>query len=66
MPQFADLHWEGLESFSRERFSELARVDAQTWKEELASHDELFGKLGAYLPAKLEQQRKRLHQLLGG
>jgi phosphoenolpyruvate carboxykinase (GTP) len=64
MPQFGDLHWEGLESFSRERFSELSRVDAQAWKHELASHDELFAKLGAYLPAQLEQQRKRLHQLL--
>lgn len=65
MPNFEDLHWGGLEGFPREKFMELSRIDADAWKEELASHDELFGRLGAYLPEKLEQQRKRLHQLLG-
>ena len=65
MPQFGDLHWDGLENFPRDKYLELSRVDAQAWKDELASHDELFVKLGSHLPAALEQQRKQLHRLLG-
>ena len=46
------------------RFDELTRVDAEAWKEELRSHDELFGKLGARLPAALETRRGRMHEKL--
>ena len=34
------------------------------WSEELSSHDELFGKLGARLPAALETRRGSMHEKL--
>ena len=42
----------------------LTRIDAPAWKDELHSHDELFGKLGARLPAALETRRGRMHEKL--
>jgi GTP-dependent phosphoenolpyruvate carboxykinase len=39
-------------------------VDGGAWKDEVASHDELLGKLGAQLPRELEQRRTQLHQKL--
>ena len=65
MPRWEDLAWIGLEEFSREQFVELTRVDGAAWRDELASHDELFGKLGDHLPAALEQRRAALHAQLG-
>jgi phosphoenolpyruvate carboxykinase (GTP) len=64
MPRFEDLTWTGLETITTAQFEELARVDRTAWKEELASHDELFGKLGKRLPEALEQRRGRMHQKL--
>jgi len=65
MPRFQDLNWKGLEQLSADRFDELERIDRQAWKEELASHDELFGKLGNHLPEELEARRGRMHSSLG-
>ena len=65
MPRFEDLPWEGLEKFGREKFGELSQVDQGAWRDELASHDDLFGKLADHLPRVLEQRRKRLHESLG-
>jgi phosphoenolpyruvate carboxykinase (GTP) len=65
MPRYEDLDWKGLEKLSEKQFEELAKVDSGAWKEELASHDELFGKLGQRLPGELEQRRGRMHQQLG-
>jgi phosphoenolpyruvate carboxykinase (GTP) len=64
IPAFEDLNWGGLEKFTRERYQEISCVDGGAWKEEVASHDELLGKLGAHLPRELEQLRARLHQRL--
>jgi phosphoenolpyruvate carboxykinase (GTP) len=64
MPRFEDLNWTGLEKLSATQYAELARIDASAWKEELHSHDELFGKLGAHLPAALEARRGRMHERL--
>jgi phosphoenolpyruvate carboxykinase (GTP) len=65
MPRFEDLNWTGLESkFTPAQYAELVRVDAAEWKEELASHDELFGKLGERLPEALETRRGRMHEKL--
>jgi phosphoenolpyruvate carboxykinase (GTP) len=61
MPRYEDLHWAGLEKISPARFAELTRVDTAAWKDELRSHDELFAKLGARLPAALEARRGRMH-----
>jgi len=65
MPRYEDLNWTGLEKLSAAQYAELARVDAAGWKDELASHDELFAKLGKRLPDALEARRGRLHHELG-
>ena len=64
MPRYEDLAWGGLEKFPREQYAELSRVDERAWREELASHDELLGKLGSRLPRELAQRRSQLHQKL--
>ncbi len=65
MPRFEDLTWTGLEhKVAPAQFAELARVDAAAWKEELALHDELFGRFGARLPEALETRRGRMHEKL--
>lgn len=64
MPRYQDLRWAGLEKIGEARFAELTRVDAAAWKEELRSHDELFAKLGARLPAALEARRGRMREKL--
>jgi phosphoenolpyruvate carboxykinase (GTP) len=64
MPRYEDLNWAGLEKVTAARFAELTRVDAAAWKDELRSHDELFAKLGARLPAALEARRGRMHEKL--
>jgi phosphoenolpyruvate carboxykinase (GTP) len=66
MPRFEDLNWDGLErKLSESQFQELAGIDRGAWKEELTSHDELFGKLGQRLPPVLDARRERMHQNLG-
>jgi len=64
IPAFEDLNWRGLEKFTREQYQEISRVDGGAWKDEVASHDELLGKLGAQLPRELAQRRTQLHQKL--
>jgi len=64
MPRYQDLNWAGLEKMTAARFAELTQIDAAAWKEELRSHDELFAKLGARLPAALEARRGRMHEKL--
>jgi phosphoenolpyruvate carboxykinase (GTP) len=64
MPRYEDLNWSGLEKVSAAQFAELERIDALAWKEELASHDALFAKLGKRLPDALEARRGRMHQKL--
>ncbi len=64
MPRFEDLDWTGLDKFSQSQYAELTRIDASSWKDELKSHDELFSKLGAHLPAALEARRGGMHERL--
>jgi phosphoenolpyruvate carboxykinase (GTP) len=64
MPRYEDLNWRGLEKMAATRFAELSEVDAAAWREELHSHDELFARLGARLPAALEARRGRMHEKL--
>src|ERR1051325_11331721 len=62
MPRFEDLTWTGIESkLTPAQYAELAGVDRAAWKEELASHDELFAKLGSHLPEALETRRGEMH-----
>jgi len=64
MPRFEDLDWRGLEKLSPAQYAELERVDTAAWKQELASHDELFGKFGTRLPPALEARRGSMHEKL--
>jgi phosphoenolpyruvate carboxykinase (GTP) len=64
MPRYQDLNWVGLEKLSQAQYAELERIDAEAWKDELASHDELFSKFGAKLPGVLDVRRGKLHQNL--
>ncbi len=64
MPAYEDLTWAGLEKFSRDQYAELSEVKHDAWAEELHSHDELLGKLGAHLPVELEARRTLLHEKL--
>ncbi len=64
MPSYEDLSWKGLEKFSATQYAELSQVEHDAWANELHSHDELLGKLGAHLPRELETRRALLHQKL--
>jgi phosphoenolpyruvate carboxykinase (GTP) len=64
MPRFEDLDWTGLERLAPAQYDELTRVDAEAWKDELVSHEELFGKLGSHLPGPLEARKGRMHERL--
>jgi len=64
MPRFEDLNWTGMESFSREQYAELTRVEHSAWVDELRSHDELLAKLGGDLPSALENRRNDLQEKL--
>ncbi len=64
MPRFQDLDWRGLEKLSPAQYAELERVDPAAWKQELTSHDELFGRFGKRLPAALEARRGSMHEKL--
>jgi len=50
MPRYEDLEWSGLEDYPAERFYDLMSVDAEPWKREVASHEELFTRIYDRLP----------------
>lgn len=49
MPTYADINWDGLD-FSKEQFEDIMHVDREIWKQEVTSHDELFGRMYDKLP----------------
>ncbi|MFB1018306.1 MAG: phosphoenolpyruvate carboxykinase domain-containing protein, partial [Burkholderiaceae bacterium] len=51
-PTYADLHWDGLD-FSAAQFDAVTSIDSQSWRDELALHQELFDKLSHNLPPAL-------------
>jgi phosphoenolpyruvate carboxykinase (GTP) len=53
MPRYEDLHWEGMEGFSKEQLGQIMSIDRETWKMELASHVELFERLYDKIPKEL-------------
>ncbi|HXF67020.1 MAG TPA: phosphoenolpyruvate carboxykinase (GTP) [Burkholderiales bacterium] len=63
-PRYEDFDWSGLESFPRERFEELTRVDPELWRREVAEHAEYFAKLEPRMPAELKEQLRRLERAL--
>ena len=58
-PDYADLNWSDA-PFDAARYASVMSLDRAQWARELASHDELFAKLGAKRPAALEAERVRL------
>jgi phosphoenolpyruvate carboxykinase (GTP) len=58
-PGYDDLNWSGA-AFTAEQFADVMRLDRSQWQRELASHDELFAKLGTKRPAALQAERERL------
>lgn len=59
MPRYEDLDWGGLD-FSRERWDELMRIDAETLLTQTLGHEELFLKLWDHMPKELLWQRDLL------
>jgi phosphoenolpyruvate carboxykinase (GTP) len=65
VPAYEDLDWAGLERFSREQFAAATAIRQEEWRDELASHDELFAKLAPRLPRELARRREELGRSLG-
>jgi phosphoenolpyruvate carboxykinase (GTP) len=65
VPAYEDLDWTGLERFTREQFAAATAIRHDEWQDELASHDELFAKLGSRLPRELALRREELGLALG-
>ena len=64
-PRHDDLDWTGLD-LDAAAYDQITRIDGAAWREELASHDVLFGQLSAGLPAELPKVRQHLAARLGG
>jgi phosphoenolpyruvate carboxykinase (GTP) len=58
-PRFDDLNWEGSD-FCSEAFAKITTVDHGIWAQELASHDQLFAKLGDRLPESMKHRKAEL------
>ena len=64
VPDFEDLEWSGLESFSPEQYHSVTAIRHDEWELELAAHDELFATLKTSLPRELQLRRELLHLTL--
>jgi len=60
VPDFADLEWRGLESFSGEKYKRISEIDRVEWQRELKFQDELLTALGRRLPRELAERREIL------
>jgi phosphoenolpyruvate carboxykinase (GTP) len=60
VPDFADMDWQGLESFGGELFKKVTSIEASAWQRELKYHDEILGLVGHRLPQELAAQRAAL------
>ncbi len=64
-PRHADLHWAGM-AFTPGQYEQVASVDRDAWREELALHEELFDKLRARLPQAMTDTKAALEARLAG
>ena len=60
MPNYEDIDWTGLDGFSEKQFNELTEIDAEIWKHELETHEELFEELKKRLPREMVLKRELL------
>jgi phosphoenolpyruvate carboxykinase (GTP) len=63
-PRYEDIEWGGLENFTRARFEELTRIDAEVWRKEVKDHAKLYDKLKARMPKELYALREELERAL--
>ncbi len=63
-PRYEDLSWDGL-SFSAEQYQSVIGLDAETSRQELMLHEDLFAQLAARLPAALPATKAAIEQRLG-
>ena len=59
MPHYEDIEWKGMD-FPREKFEELQAFDAEAWRGEVVSHEELFIELHDHLPSEIIYERELL------
>ncbi|MDZ4766579.1 MAG: phosphoenolpyruvate carboxykinase (GTP) [Chloroflexota bacterium] len=53
VPNYEDIDWTGLDSFSRADFDGVMHIDNEQWKQEVLSHEELFIKLYDRMPKEM-------------
>jgi phosphoenolpyruvate carboxykinase (GTP) len=63
-PSYEDLNWKGM-TFTPAQFEQVASIEPEAWKAELALHAELFAQLAYHLPAELAQTKARIEARLG-
>ncbi|MCC6278673.1 MAG: phosphoenolpyruvate carboxykinase (GTP) [Oligoflexia bacterium] len=63
-PEFHDLDWSGLESFSEETFEKLMTLELAHWEQELKSQEEFFNKIGSRLPKVFSEIQSSLKEKL--
>ena len=63
MPEFEDLHWQGLQ-FDSDKYASVTNIDRAAWSRELQLQDELLAKLGDKLPPSMVLERQLLEQRL--
>jgi phosphoenolpyruvate carboxykinase (GTP) len=61
VPEYENIEWKGLESFTREQFRAVMAIKHDEWELELAAHDELFETLVRRLPRELQLRRELFH-----
>jgi phosphoenolpyruvate carboxykinase (GTP) len=60
VPEYKDLDWRGLESFSKEQFNRAMSINVDEWDQEVRSHIGFFDKLMSRLPQDLLKVREQL------
>jgi phosphoenolpyruvate carboxykinase (GTP) len=57
-PRYEDIMWDGLETFTHEKFSKIMSVNSEAWKNEILSHEELFSRMYDKLPREFTFMRE--------